>query len=1508
MADRDNKIRVIVEGIDKLSGPLRGVSKSLEKLRGDIKKTSKEIEDLPPLFGGTGETVRNEKGQFQARLNQTAALRRDLRSLKKEVVDFKKEFSKGFNFASGMSEDINEALFEFQKFRDKAFATLTEAQDKERSKVFKDIFKLEQAADVEIEKVKKRIRSLRRQIAEEEDVDAQERLQKRVADERAEAKRIRKSFEQLARERREELKRQFQAQRNDIRALNKTDFINIINEKEAAAAKRELDEIDGKLAKLGRRAGFALGDLSKGFRAGRLDIKELSEAVEQSGNRFQRFGLAIGNAVSSVDKFVNLRWLFITGVITIFFAVIVRLGAALVALAASAIQAGAALGGAFVAGVAQAIPAIGLLAAAMQRLGVIMDAVKLADKNSLRDARDAADAADKKRQATQRLADAQYSLKQALESVADAEYGLKKAGEELDRAFSDRTKAFKALKEARVDAAQDIVDANLEERDAVLSLAEAELAVLDAKERLRKEQEKKRGDKSDLEGAQLALKEANERLKLAREQGDQAEISAAAQQVAIAQQNLSAIQDQAAEVDNSLKSAQLAVKRAEINREQAAIRARRSRQDAAEKRKKGVEGSDGVVSAKEQLDEARSSVRDAQRNVVLSNRQLRDSIRGVTIARRELADAEIALADKTNFLTSQQNQLNEALADFSPSEKKLFNSLKRLSDEYQKIFSGTPQKDGILGPINEALAEAIDNVLVLLKDPEIVNALSDLSEGIGDAISEISKFTMTDEFKEFLLFFIREGTKNLPNITKSFLNIAEALMNIAVAAAPLFADLLESFTGFTGKIKETTDDREGLEDFFASAGKHLDSWIQFAKAVGNLILALTGGAAPSGKTLLDDITEKLNEWAEWIRDNPEEVNKFFTDLIESLENLTAVFGKFLPKFVKAFSSDDFTAFSKVILDVIVPGLLLMIKLLGIGSRILTNIFEIPIIGDLAKYFVTIAVAEKALNKLFPFSQKLTEALRHLAKNGFQFLFNVIKNPSSVIASLRNLTGELKAFVSLAKEFGVITAFFTKFPKFEKFILALWKALRYLPVIIGIIGRALMTLFITNPWIAAAVAVIGIIVLLDRKFHFLRPTIEFIGKVLEKIFNWIKDHWRLVVTLLVGPIALAVFKIIKHWDTIKDKLLDFTGWLKDTFFKLVYDPFIKPFVSAYNFIIDLFKALPRVISELIKKIPGLDKLFAVGERIGGFFSGVTGAVKGAAKGAVKAAGDAADAAEADLAPDKKTTATDILKKDMEFHGGLIKRLRKQGLTDEDILRLMIKNKILLRKNFKKRFGIALTEVEGFGGGGVAGLGKRIASTDTVPAMLTPGEWILNSGQQRKLAAKLGMNVNQAKAFLFGTNMGSVRPGEGTTGTKPSKSKAPLYYGTFTLVPQEDDNGVTVWFIEMADGTFGQVTARDAKKIQASGGNYIPGYVKRNAHGFKQMLNSPYNNIGELKFAGGGVVPHVRRFAEGGVVQNPGFGNTVKSGATVEQNFNVTTVGETDWNYVMRLAAINAQESF
>lgn len=120
------------------------------------------------------------------------------------------------------------------------------------------------------------------------------------------------------------------------------------------------------------------------------------------------------------------------------------------------------------------------------------------------------------------------------------------------------------------------------------------------------------------------------------------------------------------------------------------------------------------------------------------------------------------------------------------------------------------------------------------------------------------------------------------------------------------------------------------------------------------------------------------------------------------------------------------------------------------------------------------------------------------------------------------------------------------------------------------------------------------------------------KGVQAVWGWIKANWPLIVSILLGPLGIAVVQIIKHWDTIKNGAVSAFRWVKNAasntvnFFKGLpgkigsvasgmFDGVKNAFRSALNWIISRWNSLEF-------KIPGFDPP-GPGPKFGGFTLGV-----------------------------------------------------------------------------------------------------------------------------------------------------------------------------------------------------------------------------------------------------------------------------------------------------------------
>ena len=66
------------------------------------------------------------------------------------------------------------------------------------------------------------------------------------------------------------------------------------------------------------------------------------------------------------------------------------------------------------------------------------------------------------------------------------------------------------------------------------------------------------------------------------------------------------------------------------------------------------------------------------------------------------------------------------------------------------------------------------------------------------------------------------------------------------------------------------------------------------------------------------------------------------------------------------------------------------------------------------------------------------------------------------------------------------------------------------------------------------------------------------------WNWIKDHWQLILDILTGPFGIAVGLIAGHWDSIKSGAKTLIDDIKNGF-SVVSDIISAPFRAAFNII-------------------------------------------------------------------------------------------------------------------------------------------------------------------------------------------------------------------------------------------------------------------------------------------------------------------------------------------------------
>lgn len=631
---------------------------------------------------------------------------------------------------------------------------------------------------------------------------------------------------------------------------------------------------------------------------------------------FDRMSKAVnrsGDSVASLDnRMQGMIILAVMGFAQQFISVLVSLVGTLGAVASSAIFAAGAIGGALVAGIAQALPMVGLLAATMSRVKTIMDVVKQADLVD--------------QQKFQRANDSQKKLADTTDAVANAQDSLRSASDGLGDSQRRVSDAQQNLTKARADAARQL-------RDLIAAEKDAELAA--------------RGAALNQEDAQQRILDA-----VASGQGD-------------------------------LDRLGLDFEQASLDRTRADATLTDTRRDLGQRRRGGVEGSEGVVAAKRQVEDARRSVVDAERAVGRARR-------GIDQARKS---ADAAAADSF----SGAEKLQFLLQQLTPAEREFYRAALALRQQYREVFR--PVTDILIRELTKGTNDLTD----LLKQPKIGQAARGLATSIAKQMSRVRRELFDPKFVDQLLRIVQQSRKNLEPVADILINLGHSFANIAEDAGPALTRILGWLDGLSGRIRNLTEDKEGMASFFDKAADNAIAWADAIEAVIILIGTIAGVGADTGLSTVEGFTEKVKEWTAWINDHRPEVQQFFEDSVKVAKQLFRIVAAIAKVIVDVNDPQSVKPLVDIIVNTLIPALSDAIKVMGNITKGILWFLNLPGVGKAVEVLIMVALVNKVL--------RTTTALLGVGMKNWR---DMAKTVQGVFGVLNRMT-----FGGLNKALGVI---------------------------------------------------------------------------------------------------------------------------------------------------------------------------------------------------------------------------------------------------------------------------------------------------------------------------------------------------------------------------------------------------------------------------------------------------------------------------------------------------------
>ena len=616
-----------------------------------------------------------------------------------------------------------------------------------------------------------------------------------------------------------------------------------------------------------------------------------------------------------------------------------------------------------------------------------------------------------------------------------------------------------------------------------------------------------------------------------------------------------------------------------------------------------AKSSASVSDAADKQAKAEQRVKDAQERVIEAQKKLTDARKE---ARRELED--MVLAQKRAELASQKANLSIEQTQASLRNARISGDLTGAAESSIDLKSAkldiketrTTERRGkadLAGALNAGV-EGSDRVLAARK--ELADATRDLAEAQREAAkSSLSMAAGSDALATAM-------AKLSPAEKRLFAAIMSLQASVKRAMAGVKSNIIDGFTFAVGQAQKAVENiriqkalnklslvmRDGIKTisrvFAGSEGQKIFAGLTEAaaknlphltKAFANLSLAI-GRLAMAGRPFVEWMVKGFERWSEKIEKgsrNTARLENFFVRGQKHLKAWINLLSGVADLFLAIGSSGGAASGLKTVTDM--------------GNalhRTADNIRESK--KESKSFWATVNTLNAATAKTFRAIGKLM--LDTFKGSGAQSMAAFADVLSTVLVpALNNTLKVTSTFTSavlkflnlpvikdLAKWGATFIGIAFTIGKFIKLIEFLVVVIRTLVAQLGILRIAIAS----NPVIAIIAGLAIAVLLLDKRFHFLRPTIEAIGDAFKKAFGWVAKHVGPALSKAAHAVVVAAKAIGHAFSVIGSAIIKSPI---GTALKFIIGLFIKFYAVPAKILYDLLKITVKVITSIAKWIGG-----------------------------------------------------------------------------------------------------------------------------------------------------------------------------------------------------------------------------------------------------------------------------------------------------------------------------------
>lgn len=317
------------------------------------------------------------------------------------------------------------------------------------------------------------------------------------------------------------------------------------------------------------------------------------------------------------------------------------------------------------------------------------------------------------------------------------------------------------------------------------------------------------------------------------------------------------------------------------------IASNRAREDANRAEREGIAGMPQVVSA-------RRSLADAERAVTRATEARADAERDAQMQLRQSAMA-------TRQAATQANVYKQALDQLSPSQRKFVEFLIGIRERFRSLREVAAR--GLFPGLQRGIESAMENF------PRLRRIVGDTAETLGRVAEKIGRVVGSRGFGRNMSAFARTNLHLFEDLAGAAVHFGHGLAIILREAQP-FVRWLGRLVGHLGRSFEEFAKfgrRTGaFRAFFRETARTLPQVLHLFRNLFTLFAGLGRAAAPAGNRIISFLNHTLKAWSDFSNSflGQIEIREFFSRMVEPFKDLMRLVGAISGALLDVFGSEE----------------------------------------------------------------------------------------------------------------------------------------------------------------------------------------------------------------------------------------------------------------------------------------------------------------------------------------------------------------------------------------------------------------------------------------------------------------------------------------------------------------------------------------------------------------------------------------------------------------------------